>query len=118
LQLFTTVIGLIAITAGARAYTRTRKVVPLVFGILVAVLLFRASKDAGGGFAVMFQRMEDAPAWKTLTAPLGWYIETFLVEPGNWLELAKWGGLAAGFSLLFALIVILMDAQYLESAAA
>ena len=118
LQLFTMAVGLIAITIGTRAYTRGRKLVLLAIGVTVAVLLFRASKEAGGGFAVMFQQLEDSPAWQTLTAPLGWYIETFLVAPGDWLGLAKWGGLSVAVTFVFVLVVLLLDAQYLESAAA
>jgi hypothetical protein len=118
LQLFTMAIGLVAITIGTQAQTRIRRLVLVLLGILTAVLLFRASQHSGrGGFTALFQQLEGTQGWKTVTAPLSWFIETFLVQPFDWLALAKWGGMSAGVALLLVLLVLLMDTQYLESAA-
>jgi hypothetical protein len=119
LQLFSMVISLIGIMVGVQAYTRGRRVALLLLGVVAAVLIFRSSQEAGGGgFAGLFRQLEHYPAWRVLTAPLGWYIETFLVQPGDWLALLQWGGLSVGFTAVMIAVVLLLDAQYLETVAA
>lgn len=119
LQLFTMALGLIAVWIGSQAYTQARRWLLVALGIGAAVFLFRASQDAGGGgLRGILEHFSDTEFWKTGTAPLRWFVEAFLVEPGDWLELARWGGLALTLTLLCALLILLLDAQYLESAAA
>jgi hypothetical protein len=118
MQLFAVAVSLLGISIGARAYTRTRKMLLLALGVLVAVVLFRQSQQSQeSGLRGLFAQLEDSPIWKTITAPLSWIVETFLVEPGDWPDLAKWGALGAGVTLCFVALVILLDAQYLESVA-
>lgn len=119
MQLFTMAVSLIAITIGTGAYTRTRKILLVALGVFVAVVLFRGSQEAGGGgLPGLFQHVQDTPVWKVLTTPLNWYVELFLSEYGDWSALLKWTALSTGFTCVFLLVVILLDAQYLETAAA
>jgi putative Ca2+/H+ antiporter (TMEM165/GDT1 family) len=118
MQLFAVAVSLLGISIGARAYTRTRKMLLIALGVLVAVLLFRQSQySEESGLRGLFRQLEDSEAWKTITAPLSWIVETFLVEPGDWLDLAKWGGLGVGVTAFFVILVVILDAQYLESVA-
>jgi Putative ABC exporter len=112
-------INLVAITAGTRAYTRGRKVLLGVLVLAAVALLFQASQAAGpGGFGALMDWLQKQRAWQAIAAPLRCFAETFLVEKGDWLALARWGALAAGIDCLLIVIVLALDAHYLESAAA
>ena len=43
-------------------------------------------------------RVKESEVWKIGTAPLSWFIETFLVETGDWQSLARWGGMSPSSS--------------------
>jgi Putative ABC exporter len=118
MQVFAIAVSLIGIMVGTAAYTRGRKLLLLGLGLLVAVLLFQNAKQSErGGLTGIFAQLEDSPGWKAATAPLGCFIEAFLVEQGDWPALAKWGALSAGVTLFIVMLVLLLDAQYLESVA-
>jgi hypothetical protein len=119
MQLFTMAVSLIAISIGTKAYTHGRKILIALIVLAAAVVLFRASqKGGGGGFAGIFQQVQDTPVWKVLTAPLSCYIEVFLTPKGDWSTLLYWTGLSSGFTVVLVMIVLLLDAQFLETAAA
>lgn len=117
LLLFTVAVNLLAITIGASASTRGRKLLLVALGALVAVALFQAARGAGPGGRALFERIEHTPVWKTIATPLRWFVQLFLVQPGDWLDLARYTALAGGVTLVLVLVVFLLDAHYLEAAA-
>jgi hypothetical protein len=118
LQLFTMAVNLLAITVGASAYTRGRKLLLAVLVIALAVGLFQGGRLAGPvGARALFERIEDTTLWQVIATPLRWFIHLFLVEPGDWLNLARYTGLAGGVLGVFVLLVFGLDAHYLEAAA-
>ena len=118
LQLFTMSVNLLAITLGASAYTRGRRLLLAVLIAVVAVAILQAGRVAGpAGAGALFERIEGSALWQAIATPLRWFVHLFLVEPGDWLELARYAALSGGVIALFVLLVFGLDAQYLESAA-
>ncbi len=117
-QLFMLAVNIVGITVGARAYSAGRRVVLVGLGLVLAVVLFQAARAAGpDGIRGLFDRVEDSPAWRAVATPLGWFVEAFLVEKGDWSSLAQYASLSAGMVLALLVVVFLLDAHYLESAA-
>jgi Putative ABC exporter len=118
LQLFLMAINLIAITLGAQAYTLGRKLLVVALVLLLVVVLFQSKGTAGVGVGrALFHHIESNPVWRAVAAPLGVFVELFVVEPGQWTDLLYWGALSVSLLGVLVLIVFLLDAQYLESAA-
>lgn len=119
LQLFAMAVNLLVTAVGTRAYTRGRKLLLIAVAAGVAVVLFQAGRAAGpGGGRALFRHIEHTSTWQVIATPLRWFVEAFLVEPWQWLDLAHHAGLAAGVVAVLLLLVFLLDAHYLESAAA
>jgi hypothetical protein len=116
LQFFAICVVMVIETIGTKAYTHARKLLLfVVIGVAAGVLMI-ASRQAGG-FGALFQTVERTTAWKVVAAPLGTFIEAYLVQPGDWPELLRWGGLAGLVTLAVVTLLLLLDAHYLESAA-
>jgi hypothetical protein len=119
LQLFLMAINLVATTVGARAYTRGRKLVLFAVVAVGAALLFQANRTAGPAVGRgLFGQLERTRLWQTVAAPLRWFVEVFLVGPYDWGELLRYTGLSLVLIVALLGLVLLLDAQYLESAAA
>src|SRR5437763_1939581 len=58
-----------------------------------------------------------SPAWVAVSAPLGWFFELWLARE-VWPGLVGYGLLGAGVDLALAGLVLALDTQYLEAAAA
>ena len=117
LLLFTVAVNLLTITLGASAFTARPQAAAGGPCALVAVALFQAARGAGPGGRALFERIEHTAVWQTIATPLRWFVQLFLVQPGDWLDLARYTALAAGVTLALVLIVFLLDAHYLEAAA-
>jgi hypothetical protein len=118
LQLFTMSVNLLAITLGASAYTRGRKLLLGLLVVVLAVAALQAGRLAGPvGARALFERIEGSVVWQTIATPLRWFVHLFLVEPGDWLDLARYSALSGCVIAVFVLLVFGLDAQYLEAAA-
>ncbi|MBI1917983.1 MAG: hypothetical protein HYS12_25095 [Planctomycetes bacterium] len=117
LQLFQMALNLLATALGAQAYTRGRKLVLLLLLLAVAGILFEAARTAGPGGRPGFGPIERTDLWRTLSAPLRWFVEVFLTEPGAWEDLLLYTALSGGVILVLLAIILLLDVHYLESAA-
>ncbi len=108
---------LIASIIGTRAYNRWRKVALVVLaGVAVAVLFQGWQKviERGPGGVI---HVKDNPAWQVALFPFRVFIETFTAER-LWPDLVAWALLAVALDGLLLAVVFLLDANYLESAAA
>jgi hypothetical protein len=117
-HLFAVAGALLANLLGALLYSRMRKLA--LGGLLVlilAVLLPHAGQLGSEGLRGLVDRLNDAPFFRVVLAPLRWFVEAFTAER-LWPDLARWAvlGLAADAALLG--VVLALDAQYLETAAA
>lgn len=116
-QFFTLAAGLLAQTVGARAYTRGRKALLVVLGLLVAGVALHAYRSAPEpDVRAVLERMEESAVWQTVRVPLTWFIKAYLAER-LWPDLVQWAGLAALVDLGLLALVFALDAQYLEAAA-
>lgn len=116
-QLFAMATILIASIVGVRAYNRGRKIVLALLVVLVAAGVWQAwpqmvERGLGG-----MPQVRDNPAWQILLIPFRVFIEAFAAER-LWPDLTQWGLLAVALDGLMLAVVFLLDANYLESAAA
>jgi ABC-2 type transport system permease protein len=118
MQLFSMALSLVATSVGARLYTRGRKV---VLGVLV--LFGLGALAQAGVFAPgtepreLFAEVAQTPVWQTATLPLRWFFDAFLAER-LWPDLAVSALLALVVDMALLGVVLLLDTQYLETAAA
>ncbi len=118
LQLFSMAVSLLATTVGARLYTRGRKLVLAAVVVLGVGALFQA-----GAFAPdtnpreMLAQAAQTPLWQAATLPLRWFFDAFLAED-LWPDLVVSALLALLVDLAILGLVLLLDAHYLETAAA
>jgi hypothetical protein len=119
MQLFQMALNLGATALGSHAYTRGRKLVLLLLLFAVAGILFEAARTAGPGSGPgRLGPIERTELWRTLSAPLRWFVDVFLTPAGAWDELLLSTALSVGVLLVPLAVVLLLDAHYLESAAA
>jgi hypothetical protein len=118
IQLFAMTVTLLASILRARAYTRWRQVVVLALILLAIAVLFQAGKDALAlPVPEILRRMEETTIWQTILAPLRWLVETFTAER-LWPDLMLAATRAVGVDLFLLVVVFVLDANYLETAAA
>jgi Putative ABC exporter len=116
MQLFSMAINLLAVSVGARLYTRGRKTA-LAAAVVLAAL---AAWQAGGPPAEwrpreLFEAVLDTPAWRAASWPLRWFFDAFVAT--RWPDLAGSAALALLLDLGLVGVVFALDAHYLESAA-
>lgn len=117
MQLFSMTINLLAISVGARLYTRGRRLVAALAILLAAALLLHV-----GGSPRQWQPQElfhqllDAPAWKIVSWPLRSFFDVAAAER-LWPDLARSAALGALVNLFLVGVVFALDAHYLEAAA-
>jgi hypothetical protein len=117
LQLFSMAAAIVAATLGTLAYSRFRKAVLILLGVLAAVLLFWLGK--GSIPATWGERVDlihRSPVLGALLAPFRWFVEAFAARE-IWPDLVKWSARCLAVDGVLAAVVLGLDAQFLESAA-
>lgn len=117
LQLASMLVNFLALSIGARAYSRARKIVLSIVIVMGIALLIQSGALQGGRIGI-FKRMSQSEAWQIISYPLRCLIETFLTPSGEWLTLTQYAGLSILLNFILLLIVLMLDTHYLESAAA
>jgi len=117
MQLFTLTLNLLAISVGARLYTRGRKLALLLAILLGVVLLLQAggSPRDWQGRELLTQVLQ-TPAWKAVTWPLRSFFEAVMAER-LWPDLVQWAALGLLVNLAMVGILFSLDADYLEASA-
>jgi hypothetical protein len=117
MQLFTMALNLIAVTVGARLFSRGRKLVGFAVIVLVAMILWRTGGTLQGGQIIRWlQKVENTIEWRTLTLPLTWFFKTFSAA-NLWPDLVKYTALSLLVNGVLLGIVFALDVQYMEAAA-
>lgn len=115
-SLFGIAVGLIANTLGAHAYNRWRRVVlalVLAAVVVAGIFLLRASVDLSAPDAL--DQIQQIPAIQYLLLPFRWFGDTITAK--TWYGFLLNGTLALSVNLALVLLILLMDAQYLEASA-
>lgn len=118
IMLFSTAVSLCVQAIGIRADSRPRKLLLAALAVLaLGWLTFAGGGLMSGGPEAVVGRLEASPVAVALLAPLRWFVETFTAE-------RVWPDFAAGAARCLAVdgallaLIFLLDAQYLEGAAA
>jgi hypothetical protein len=117
MQLFSMTINLLAISVGARLYTRGRKLAAALAVLLAVALLLQV-----GGSPRQWQPEEllrkllAVPAWKIVSWPLRAFFDAVTAQR-LWPDLVQSATLGALVNLFLAGVIFALDAQYLEAAA-
>jgi hypothetical protein len=118
MQLFSIALGLLANALGEQLYGRGRKVAIAALVILGAVIVLQAGGvGTGRGWRDLGEQVFDAPAYRVVSWPLRSFFDVMLADR-LWPDLVA--PLAVSLAVLTALlgVVFLLDAHYLEAAAA
>jgi hypothetical protein len=119
MQLFAMLIALVGSTVGAQAFDLRRKL--LVLGIVAALVVLALLTLDREAFTLppleLLQRAEEGPVVQTLLAPLGWFMDAFTAER-LWPDLVEAVLLSLMVNGVLLALVFLLDARYLETAAA
>jgi hypothetical protein len=119
LQLFGMVAALVVTKVGAKAFNRQRK----LFLLALAALAFASLLPLGRQILTaspgeMLEQVEQSTVIQTALAPLRWFVETFISQK-PWPDLVQWAALASAVNVgLLLAVFYLLDARYLEVAAA
>jgi hypothetical protein len=116
-QLFSIALNLLAVSVGARLYTRGRKFVALGAVLIgVAVWLQSGGLAGQGEPREMLRHLQEAPAWKIVSWPLRWFFVALTAER-LYPDLLMSASLAALVDLMLVGVVFALDAQFLEASA-
>jgi hypothetical protein len=117
-QLFSTAVSLVIHTLGTRATGLPRKLLLLAAAGLLAWGALYAGRDAlAGGPAEVLRRVERAPVLQAALTPLRWFVDAFTAER-VWPDFAAAAACCLAVNAGLLLLVFLLDASYLEAAAA
>jgi hypothetical protein len=117
MQLFSMALNLLAVSVGARLYTRGRKLTVALTVLLGAALLLQVGGSSRQSQPEQLLRnLLDAPAWKIVSGPLRPFFDAVTAER-LWPDLALAAALGALVNLFLIGVVFALDAQYLEAAA-
>jgi hypothetical protein len=111
-------LNLLAMTVGAHLYSRGRQVLFGVLAVVAGVVLVQQGAVPGRqSTADWFAQVAATPAWKVISLPLTWFVDAFLATRW-WPDLIVPASLALLVDLALFGLVMALDANYLESAAA
>ncbi len=119
LQLFGMVAALVVTKIGAKAFNRQRK----LFLLLLAALTLGSLLPLGRQLLTaspgeLLAQVEQSPVIQIALSPLRWFVEAFISQR-LWPDLIQWLALASAENAgLLLLVFYLLDARYLEVAAA
>jgi hypothetical protein len=116
MQLFTMAVNLIAVSAGARLYSRGRKLLLVLVLALAALVLWRVGGDPLRWDVRSWLRAEDTFEWRAATLPLTWFFKTFTAD-SVWPDLVKYAALGLLVNGALLGVVFALDAHYLEASA-
>lgn len=115
-QLLAMTVMLIGQMAAEQAYTRARKLLLAVLGVLVAAALWQAaSAQAEPGFLGLIQRVRESWALRYVLLPLEPFAGAVAAQ-GFLPDLLAWGSLALAVNLVLFGVVIWLDAEYNDAA--
>jgi hypothetical protein len=119
MQFLMMALALIAATVGALAYGRGRRWLLALFGVAIAAGAFfvRRHQWDRAGLILLIPELSHAPVLSVILAPFRWFIEAFTAER-LWPDLVLWSGLCVAVNAVVVLVIMTLDAQYLETAAA
>jgi ABC-2 type transport system permease protein len=117
MQLFTMAVNLIAVSAGARLYSRGRKFLLVAVLALAALILWRVAGDPPRWDFRALLRVENTVEWQAVTLPLTWFFKTFTAET-LWPDLVKYAALGLLVNGVLLGVVFALDAHYMEASAA
>jgi hypothetical protein len=117
-QLFSMTLALLASAVGARAYNRSRRLVlAAVLAGLAAVAILQGAEARQRGWLEVLQDVEQQPVVQAILTPVGWLIQASTAAR-VWPDLVQWAGLGLLLNAALLLVVLALDAHYLEAAAA
>jgi hypothetical protein len=117
-QLFAMSVALVSSTIGAHAYNLRRKVVLIALaGLLLLAALSVDRQALPQSPEEWLDQAERSPAFRVVLAPFGWFLDTFTAER-LWPDLLAAALRALAVNAVLLVLVFLLDAQYLETAAA
>jgi hypothetical protein len=117
-QLFSMALALLASVVGARAFDRRRKLVLIGLTALAAVAALQAGAQAREqGWLQFLLELAETPVVQVVLAPVGWLIQASTAER-VWPDLVQWAGLSLALDLGLLVLVLALDAHYLEASAA
>jgi hypothetical protein len=119
LQLFGMVAALVVTKVGAQAFNQQRKLLLLtLLALALASLLPLGRQVLTSSPSELLGQVEQSPVIQTVLSPLRWFVETFISQR-LWPDLVQWSVLALAVDVGLLLVVFyLLDARYLEAAAA
>ena len=117
MQLFTMAVNLIAVSAGARLYSRGRKLLLVAVLALAALIVWRVEGDPRRWDFRALLRVEHTVEWQVVTLPLTWFFKTFTAET-LWPDLVKYAALGLLVNGALLGVVFALDAHYMEASAA
>ncbi|HEV3116990.1 MAG TPA: putative ABC exporter domain-containing protein, partial [Gemmataceae bacterium] len=119
IQFLMMALALVAATVGALAYGRGRRWLLALLGVAVAAgaLFLRRHQWDRAGLILLIPELSRAPVVSVILAPFRWFIEAFTAER-LWPDLVMWSGLCLAVNAVVVLVIMTLDAQYLETAAA
>lgn len=117
-QLFSMALVLAAQTVTARAYSRVRQIVlGLVIVLVLVGVVYALGGEAREGLMDRVRRFQHSWAGTVVLAPFDVFSRTIVAQ--SWFpSLVGWGALAAAINVGLMGLVIGLDANYLEAAAA
>jgi hypothetical protein len=116
--LFPTAVTQVIAIAGERAYTRGRKVVLGTIGLALAVAAGQAlARGTGGSVFGFLKELSASRAGVWLQAPFDVFAQV-ITAPRVVPEFAGWGALAFGIDALLVVLILRLDANFLESSIA
>ena len=116
MQLFTMAVNLIAVSAGARLYSRGRKLLLVAVLALAALIVWRVEGDPRRWDFRALLRVEHTVEWQVVTLPLTWFFKTFTAET-LWPDLVKYAALGLLVNGALLGVVFALDAHYMEASA-
>ena len=119
LQLFALAVAFVAAAIGELAYSRSRKIILLVVVLALAWGAGQAlrQEDLAGDSLEALKRVVHSPIVQVIVTPFRWYVRVTTARL-FWPDFVKWGGVCLAINAGLMTLVYLLDAKYIEAAAA
>lgn len=118
MSLFGLALTLLAAALGQQAYNRQRLVVLVLLILIGGATLVQVGIDAWAqGWRGLLAQLDESPLVQILLTPFRWFSRAFAADV-VFPDLVQWWALTLGVNLLLLLLVLALDAHYLEVSAA